>query len=68
MIKDVDAWNEWEREYRRNQPVDFHQNLKIMEAMFEHAKAMGALRDPKSLDGLEVRIRIAKAVNAVRPS
>jgi len=64
MIRDVAYWEAWEREYLRNQPVDFKRNLAIMDAMYEHARLLGAIPRSDPLEGLEVKIRLARVVNA----
>lgn len=64
MIKDVAYWEAWEREYVRNQRVDFKRNLELMDAMYEHARLLGAIPPANPLEGIEVKIRLARVVNA----
>ena len=66
MIQRPDLIEAFEREYQRRQPHDYQQNLRIAEALYEEACALGVfpLNDP--LDGIEVDIRLAKALNAVK--
>jgi hypothetical protein len=65
MIKDAATLDRFERELRRLQKPDLAKNFKIVEALYDEAVAVGAipLKDP--LDGIEVDIKIAKAVNSV---
>ncbi len=63
MIKDVAFWEAWEQEYRRKQPVDFERNLALMDAMYEHARLLGAFPLANPLEGIEVKIRLAKVLN-----
>lgn len=63
MIRNRELWEKWESEYRRKEAVDFLQNLRLLEGLYEEARCLGVLplRDP--WEGLEVKIRIAKAIN-----
>ena len=63
MIRDTVRLTQWERAYRRGEPADFFHNLRLYEALFEEARALGIfpLKDP--LEGLEVKFRLAKALN-----
>ena len=63
MIRNRKLWEKWESEYRRKEAVDFLQNLRLLEGLYEEARCLGVLplRDP--WEGLEVKIRIAKAIN-----
>ena len=64
MIK-AKEFREFELEFLRKEKIDIKRNIKIMEALYMEAVALGVipLRDP--LDGLDVTIRIAKVVNSV---
>ena len=63
MIKDALFWEKWERETQLSQPADFRANLRLLEAMYEEARALGVMAQPPSPDGLESRLRLAKALN-----
>ena len=65
MIKDVELWRRWEDEYKKSMPVDFKANLKIMEDMMAHALALGIPPRRRILENIEIKIKIAKAINAV---
>ena len=52
---------------KRN-PADHRANIRLFEAMFAEAKALGIFPPKDPLAGIEVDIRIAKAVNSVRSS
>ena len=62
MIKDPGAWEIWENNFRKT-PVDFAANLKILEALFEEAQALHLfpLKDP--LQGLDIKIHLARVIN-----
>ena len=63
MIKDPLYWEKWERETQLSQPADFSRNLRLLEAMYEEARALGVMALPPSQEGLESRLRLAKALN-----
>jgi len=63
VIKDPLCWEKWEKETQLRQPADFHANLCLLEAMYEEARALGIMAEPPSLEGLESRLRLAKALN-----
>jgi hypothetical protein len=63
MIKDTALWQAWEDEFVRSRPPDFHRNLALVESMFEHARMLGALPRSDPLEGIEVKIRLARALN-----
>ncbi len=64
MIK-AKKFREFELTLLRKDKIDIKRNIKIVEALYKEAVALGVipLRDP--LDGLDVAIRIAKVVNSV---
>jgi hypothetical protein len=68
MIKNGKKLQSFERELTKKGKVDFRANLGLVEAMFAEAVALGTfpLKDP--LSGIDVDIRIAKAVNSVQKS
>ena len=47
----------------RQTKADYHENLKIFTALYQEAIAVGALPPENLLDGIEVDIRLAKALN-----
>lgn len=65
MIKDVAFWEAWEREYIAKEPVDFARNLRLLDAMYEHARLLGAFPPADPLEGIEVKIRVARILNHV---
>jgi hypothetical protein len=68
MIKDVAFWEAWEREFLRNEPVDFARNLRLLDAMYEHARLLGVFPPADPLEGIEVKIRMARIFNQVASS
>lgn len=63
MIKDPKRWEEWETEYLKRGTVDYLRNLELLEAMYQETKALGAFPRKDPLEGLETKIRLAKALN-----
>ncbi len=63
MIRRTKLLRDFEEKLLRDTPVDYRANLRIVEAMYEEARLLGIfpLKDP--LEGIEVDIRIARAVN-----
>ncbi|HBF42976.1 MAG TPA: hypothetical protein DDW42_04980 [Desulfobacteraceae bacterium] len=65
MIKNHPILQEFEKELIAKQRVDMEKNLKLMDAMYDEAAALGIfpLKDP--LQGLDVDIKIARVINRV---
>jgi hypothetical protein len=66
VIKDFSKYNEFERELSRIRKADYWQNLKIVDALYQEARALGIFPLKNPLDGIEVDVAIAWAVNHVR--
>jgi hypothetical protein len=67
MITDAKKWDAFEKEECRASKPDFHRNIRLAEAMYREASALGAFPPRDPLEGIEVDIRIARAVNGVPP-
>ncbi|MBI4165272.1 MAG: hypothetical protein HY508_06005 [Acidobacteria bacterium] len=63
MIRDAQSWADWEARYLASEPADFRRNLRLLEAMYEHARALGVFPLADPMEGLETDIRVAKALN-----
>jgi hypothetical protein len=63
VIKDLTLWERWERGTVLRHPVDFRRNLRLLDAMYEEARALGVMAVPAGLEGLESRLRLAKVLN-----
>ncbi len=63
MIKNIELWEKWEKEYCRRQKPDFMQNLKIFEALYLEAQALGVLHPANPLQGIETKINLARKLN-----
>lgn len=65
MVKNAAMLEQFEAEFIRSQPADFHRNLAIVEALAEEAEHLGVFRRKDPLEGIETIIRVARAVNRV---
>ena len=63
MTKDLAVWERWERETQLSQPADFRRNLRLLEAMYVEARALGVMAVAPALEGLESRLRLARVLN-----
>ena len=68
MVKNAKKLQAFEASRTRAEKVDVEQNLQILDALYEEAVMLGALPPKDPLEGIEVKIRIAKAVNSVQRS
>jgi hypothetical protein len=65
MIKNSKKFYSFEDQFIRRQPQNLIKNWKLLEAMYREAAALGAFPPRDPLDGLDLDIRIAKAINSV---
>lgn len=63
MIRDRKAWEEWEAAYIAKKKPDFLKNLQIVEELYSHARSLGKWRFNYGLDGLDVKLKIARVIN-----
>jgi len=66
MIKNKKAFEEWEKKWEKSQRVSLKKNLALVEEMAELARKLKALPPKNPLEDIEVDIKIAKAVNAIK--
>jgi len=64
MIRN-NEFQQFEMEFVRKEKLDVIRNFQIEEALYQEAVALGILPLKNPLDGLEVAIRIARAINHV---
>jgi len=67
VIRDTEAWREWEVHWQRRKPANLEANLRVFWTLVEHARALGAWPPKDPLEGIEVDIQLAKAVNSYVP-
>jgi hypothetical protein len=60
MIRNVKKWEAWQREYARNKPLDVEHNFRVFQALWDHAHALGKVPRKDPLEGLELKIRVAR--------
>ena len=53
----------FEQEQIHHSPAHHQRNLKIVEALWEEARLLGAWPPPDPLDGIDVDLRLARALN-----
>ena len=63
MIKDAAFWSDWEANGPLREPADFHRNLRLLQAMYELARTLGAFPPANPLEGLDTDIRVARILN-----
>jgi hypothetical protein len=56
----------FERDLRRRTPADYRANLQIVEALFEEARLLNVWPPTDPLAGIEVDLRLARALNVRR--
>lgn len=64
MLRSTPEWEQFERDYIRNEPKGWHANIRTFEMLVDLAVHMGALPLKNPLEGIEDDIRLAKALNA----
>jgi hypothetical protein len=68
MINDIALWNAWERKNARQDLPDFHRNIALLDALYEHARSLGAFPLAEPLAGIDFKVGFAKALNGRRAS
>jgi len=66
MVKNSQKLQAFEAARTRAEKVDVEQNLRILDALYEEALMLGALPPKDPLEGIEVKIRVAHAMNGIR--
>ena len=65
MIKDKSKLNEFYRKLIKEEKISYKKALFIYEALHKEAVSLGAINSENILEGLEVDLRIAKAINGL---
>ena len=66
MIKNGEAVQSMERAILHKEELDFSKNMRLMEAMYKEAVFLGAFPPQDKLSGLDIDIKIARAINSVQ--
>ena len=65
MIKDEQRWRQFERELIRSQELTIEQKYKILNALLHEVRALGVFPPKDPLEGIEIKIKLAKIINAI---
>jgi hypothetical protein len=63
MIRNQEMLQEFDDRLVSRASADYFTNLEIFEALWAHATQLGVLPPENPLDGLEVDLRLAEALN-----
>ena len=65
MIRNKRKLNEFYRKLMEEENISHKEALRIYEALHKEAVSLGAISSENILEGLEVDLRIAKAINGL---
>jgi predicted RNase H-related nuclease YkuK (DUF458 family) len=65
MIKNKRKLNEFYRKLMEEENISHKEALRIYEALHKEAVSLGAINSENILEGLEVDLKIAKAINGL---
>ncbi len=65
MIGNKLRWNEFHRKLIEEENISHKKALSIYEALHNEAVSLGAISSKNILEGLEVDLRIARAINGL---
>ena len=69
MVRDADTLRRFEEDLAKKEPQrSFQEALKLYEAMWKEAVALGVLPLPDPLDGIEADIELARMLNCLKKS
>lgn len=63
MVKNPTLLKQFENSLLKEGGVDYRQNLRMFEALFEGARTLGIFPLKEPLDGIEVDVHFAKVIN-----
>jgi hypothetical protein len=66
VIQDWEKFHLFEAEWIAGQKPDFAKNMRILDGMYELARALGKFPGPDPLEGIEKNIRIASIIRRVQ--
>jgi hypothetical protein len=66
MIKNRQKLEEFERKLQATEKLSYKKALRIYDAMYKEAVALGAISHENIWDGFEVDLRIAKAMSRLK--
>jgi len=65
LVKNGKAVRRWEVSFLRGDRPDYARNVRIVEALFREAVALGVYPPRDRFSGLETDLKIARAINRV---
>ena len=65
MVKNEETVRRLERSILRREKPDYLKNSRLVEAMYKEAVILGAFPLKDKLSGLDIDIKIARAINSV---
>jgi len=65
MVKNSKKLREFEKNFLKSQTVNIKQNFNIIEGLFREAISLGVIPIKNPLDGIEIDIKVARAINSV---
>lgn len=66
MIRRTSRLEEFQRQLARQENLSYMEAVRIFDALHAEAVSLGAISHENILEGLEVDLRIARAVNGLR--
>jgi two-component SAPR family response regulator len=66
MIRDVERWRAFEAAWASAQTTDHAENLRLADAMYQLARALGRFTADDAVNGIEKTIRLANLLHRVR--
>ncbi len=64
-MRDRSTWRQFEDAYARQEHLDLELRFRLLDALYEQARALGLFPPKDPLEGIEHDIRLAQAVNRV---
>lgn len=65
MIKSIEKWRDWEDRLLAATPPDHAGNLRIADALLDHARLLGVFPPKDPLEGIEFKIAFAKRLHCL---
>jgi len=66
LVKNKKLLEKFERDLIRKTPANFKKNRKIFEELYKHAVRLKVFPTRNKLEGIGVKIKLARAINNVR--
>jgi len=67
MVIRTPELDEFQRRLIVEEDLSYEESLRIFESLHAEALALGAISDENIMDGLETDLRIARALNGLKP-